>query len=59
MAAHLEQYQTIVEGYLGKKFSQFKAVKYQQQVVAGMNYLISYDIGNFSEVVAKVFVPLP
>ena len=40
-------------------FSQFKATDYSEQVVAGMNYLIKYSVGNGQNIEAKVYVPLP
>ena len=61
-AAKVEQFvgfRDAVQGYTGTQYSQFVPVSYQQQVVAGMVYKVTYDIGDGKTIVAKVFVPLP
>ena len=48
-----------VEKALGAKYSQFEAVKYISQVVAGTNYKIKVKVGDKQYVHIKVYVPLP
>ena len=48
-----------VEKALGLTFSDFDAIKYKTQVVAGTNYKIKVQVGNRKYVHIKVFVPLP
>ena len=48
-----------VEKALGATYSQFEAVKFTTQVVAGTNYKIKVKVGNEQYVHIKVFVPLP
>ena len=48
-----------VEQALGTTFSQFEAVSFTTQVVAGTNYKIKVKVGNEKYVHIKVFVPLP
>ena len=47
------------EGKLGATFSEFEAVSFKTQVVAGTNYKIKVQVGNRKYVHIKVFVPLP
>ena len=61
-AAQFEQFvgfRQAVEGYTGTEYSKFVPLSYKQQVVAGMNYKVTYDVGNGQTIEAKVFVPLP
>ena len=39
-------------------FSTFEPIEYQSQVVAGMYYIVKYDIGNNNHMQAKIFEPL-
>ena len=48
-----------VEKALGATYSQFEAVKFTTQVVAGTNYKIKVKVGDEQYVHIKVFVPLP
>ena len=48
-----------VEKALGATYSQFEAVKFTTQVVAGTNYKIKVKVGDGQYVHIKVFVPLP
>ena len=48
-----------VEQALGETYSEFEAVSYTTQVVAGTNYKIKVKVGNEKYVHIKVFVPLP
>ena len=48
-----------VEKALGETYSEFEAVKYTSQVVAGKNYKIKVKVGDGKYVHIKVFVPLP
>ena len=48
-----------VEQALGTTFTQFEAVSYTTQVVAGTNYKIKVKVGDENYVHIKVFVPLP
>eukprot|EP00419_Tripos_fusus_P089966 CAMPEP_0172858904 /NCGR_PEP_ID=MMETSP1075-20121228/68287_1 /TAXON_ID=2916 /ORGANISM="Ceratium fusus, Strain PA161109" /LENGTH=97 /DNA_ID=CAMNT_0013706565 /DNA_START=70 /DNA_END=363 /DNA_ORIENTATION=- len=57
--AQFEGYKEIVEAEAGTTYSEFTAVKYTQQVVAGMNYSIKYHVGDGAHIHAKVYVPLP
>ena len=47
-----------VEQALGTTFSQFEAVSFTTQVVAGTNYKIKVKVGDGKYVHIKVFVPL-
>ena len=44
---------------LGETFSEFEAVKFTTQVVAGTNYKIKVKVGDGKFVHIKVYVPLP
>ena len=48
-----------VEQALGETYSEFEAVSYTTQVVAGTNYKIKVKIKKEKYVHIKVFVPLP
>ena len=48
-----------VEQALGKTYTQFEAVSFTTQVVAGTNYKIKVKVGDEDYVHIKVFVPLP
>ena len=48
-----------VEQALGKTYTQFEAVSFTTQVVAGVNYKIKVKVGDEDYVHIKVFVPLP
>ena len=48
-----------VEQALGETYSEFEAVSFMTQVVAGTNYKIKVKVGNGKYVHIKVFVPLP
>ena len=48
-----------VESALGATYSEFEAVSYTTQVVAGTNYKIKVKVGDEKYVHIKVFVPLP
>ena len=48
-----------VEQALGETYSEFEAVSFMTQVVAGTNYTIKVKVGNGKYVHIKVFVPLP
>ena len=48
-----------VEQALGKTYTQFEAVSYTTQVVAGTNYKIKVKVGDGKFVHIKVYVPLP
>ena len=48
-----------VEQALGTTYTQFEAVQYTTQVVAGVNYKIKVKVGDEDYVHIKVFVPLP
>ena len=48
-----------VEEALKKTFSEFEAVKFTTQVVAGTNYKIKVKVGDEKYVHIKVHVPLP
>ena len=47
------------EQKLGKTFTEFKALKYKTQVVAGTNYLIKVKVGPEQYVHIKVWEKLP
>ena len=47
------------EQKLGKTFTEFEAVKYKTQVVAGTNYLIKVKVGSDQYVHIKVWKKLP
>ncbi len=48
-----------VEEALGTTYTQFEAVSFTTQVVAGTNYKIKVKVGDENYVHIKVFVPLP
>jgi len=48
-----------VEEALGTTYTQFEAVSFTTQVVAGTNYKIKVKVGDEKYVHIKVFVPLP
>ena len=48
-----------VEKALGTTYTQFEAVSFTTQVVAGTNYKIKVKVGDENYVHIKVFVPLP
>ena len=48
-----------VEQALGTTFSQFEAVSFTTQVVAGTNYKIKVSVGDGKYIHIKVHVPLP
>ena len=48
-----------VEEALGTTYTQFEAVSFTTQVVAGTNYKIKVKVGDKNYVHIKVFVPLP
>ena len=48
-----------VEQALGATYTEFEAVQYTTQVVAGTNYKIKVNVGDGKYVHIKVFVPLP
>ena len=48
-----------VEQALGATYTEFEAVQYTTQVVAGTNYKIKVNVGDGKHVHIKVFVPLP
>ena len=48
-----------VEEALGTTYTQFEAVSFTTQVVAGTNYKIKVKVGDGKYVHIKVFVPLP
>jgi len=48
-----------LEGKAGKSFSQFSAVSYRSQVVAGTNYFVKIHVGDEDYVHARIFSPLP
>lgn len=52
------KHQKDIEAKLGKKFTTFTPVSYTEQVVAGMNYTVSIDIGGGHKVSAKIYKPL-
>ena len=61
-AYQLEQfknYQGLIENEANAKFDRFVPIKYSQQVVAGMNYKIVYDIGEGRTIFVSVYQPLP
>ena len=47
------------EAKLGATYSEFEAVSYKTQVVAGTNYLIKVKVGNDQYVHIKVYEKLP
>ena len=48
-----------VEQALGETYTEFEAVSFTTQVVAGTNYKIKVKVGDGKYVHIKVFVPLP
>ena len=61
-AYQLEQfknYQSLIENEANAKFDKFEPIRYSQQVVAGMNYKIVYDIGEGRTIYVSVYQPLP
>eukprot|EP00592_Proboscia_alata_P013384 CAMPEP_0194387372 /NCGR_PEP_ID=MMETSP0174-20130528/91965_1 /TAXON_ID=216777 /ORGANISM="Proboscia alata, Strain PI-D3" /LENGTH=89 /DNA_ID=CAMNT_0039177491 /DNA_START=12 /DNA_END=281 /DNA_ORIENTATION=+ len=57
--AQFEGFKAIVEAKANATYATFVAVKYTQQVVAGMIYQVKYQVGDAEFVHAKVVVPLP
>ncbi|KAF1386315.1 hypothetical protein PFLUV_G00093380 [Perca fluviatilis] len=53
------QVKTDVEEETGKKYVEFKAVKYRSQVVAGTNFLIKVHVGGANYIHLEVFRDLP
>ena len=47
------------ESQIGQSLSQFKAISYKSQVVAGTNYKIKVQIADSEYVHAAIFKPLP
>jgi cystatin-A/B len=47
-----------LENKAGKKFTEFSAIEYQSQVVAGTNYFVKIHIGNEEYIHARIFKPL-
>ncbi|XP_026217578.1 cystatin-A1-like [Anabas testudineus] len=56
---YCDQVKHQVEGQTNQKFSAFKAIKYRNQVVQGMNYLIKIHVHGHSYIHVKVFHNLP
>ena len=54
-----KNYQSIIENEANAKFDKFEPIRYSQQVVAGMNYKIVYDIGEGRTIYVSVYQPLP
>ena len=54
-----KEVQKQTEDKLGTKFTEFEAVKYTTQVVAGTNYLIKVKVGPEQYVHIKVWKKLP
>ena len=48
-----------IEAAVGAAYEHFVPVKIRQQVVAGMNYWVKYQVGEADYVHAKIFKPLP
>ena len=58
--ALFRDYQGLIEAETGNQYNEiFEPISFSQQVVAGMNYSILYDIGNGQTLKVDVFQPLP
>ena len=44
-----------MQDYSGNDYSTFDPIKYKSQVVAGINYIIQYDIGSGNTIQVKIF----
>ncbi|XP_005090623.1 cystatin-A1 isoform X1 [Aplysia californica] len=55
----IEQVREALETKAGKTFSQYKAVTYRTQVVAGTNYFVKVQVDADEYVHLRVFKPLP
>jgi len=53
--ALVDQVKSSVESKTGKTYSEFKAVKYSSQVVAGMNYKVKVHVGGNDYIHVLVF----
>ncbi|XP_053513797.1 cystatin-B-like [Artibeus jamaicensis] len=54
-----DQVKSQLEEKENKKYTMFKAVEYQSQVVAGTNYFIKVQVGNNDFVHLRVYESLP
>ncbi|KAK2158776.1 hypothetical protein LSH36_164g06010 [Paralvinella palmiformis] len=48
-----------LEGKVGHKFNEYKALTVTKQVVAGTNYFVKIHIGNEEYIHVRIFHPLP
>ena len=54
-------YLNMIQEYAGKKYSKLTPISYKQQVVAGMNYTIIYQVGDDPKktIEVTIYEPLP
>ena len=56
--AFFEGLKGAIEEASGEMFTEFDAIKFIVQIVAGKNYIVKYSIGNGVFFIAKIFEPL-
>ena len=54
-----KSYQNVIQDKINREFETFEPKEYSSQVVAGMNYMIKYAIGDDKFITVQMYVPLP